>query len=189
MSSSRTSSVSSRVRDDSLSASSVSESSSSSSVSSRMHNHYVSSSFSSSFTLSSSSSSHSSSSSSSSSSSLLDSLRDDLTPVVVKIGTVFGELSKIWEEVKSKLQEYIECDTDLETRRMTIKTLSSVYTCNYVFLVPFVNACLNEGGKSHHQFSIEVLDRRNFGNILHQQLRGKISVVLILVVFSSSDLF
>jgi hypothetical protein len=117
-------------------------------------------------------------------------LRDDLTPVVGRIGTTFRELTQIWEDVKSKLQEFIKRDNNLETRRMTIKTLSSVYTCNYVFLVPFVNACLNEGGRSRHQISIEVLDRRNFGNILHQQLAwGKISVVLILVVFSSSDLF
>jgi len=61
---------------------------------------------------------------------------------------------------------------DLETRNMTIKTLSSVYTCNYVFLVPLVNACLNhwQGGFSRNQLSIQVSDKRNFGLILHQQL-------------------
>ena len=74
---------------------------------------------------------------------------------------------------------------------MTIATLSSFYACNYVLLlVPFVNACLNQRDLSHYQISIQVSDKRNFGNILHSQLaRGKISVVLILVVFSSSDLF
>jgi hypothetical protein len=119
-------------------------------------------------------------------------LRDELTPIVKSIGDVFGQLSEIWEGVESKVKSCIDSEMDLETRNMTIKTLSSVYTCNYVFLVPLVNACLNhwQGGFSRNQLSIQVSDKRNFGLILHQQLAwGKISVVLILVVFSSSDLF
>jgi hypothetical protein len=110
-------------------------------------------------------------------------LRDELTTVVGRIGAAFVELSKIWKDVESKVQWYIDHAIDLETRRVAIATLSSFYACNYVLLVSFVNACLNQRDLSHYQISIQVSDKRS-GNILHPHLaRGKISEVLILVCF------
>ncbi len=89
--------------------------------------------------------------------------------------------------MESEVQCYIHQYSNLETRRLTISTLSSVYACSYVFLVPFVNACLNQRNLSHSQITIQASDKRNFGNILHSH-HGIISVVLILVCFLTERL-